>query len=84
MFGVEPELLNRSADLVCDCGFSRGSGPAIAAARVLELQITSVGKIQQAAIECTVHGVPCDVSPGVIGEVHNTRLTNLKAGLRDF
>src|SRR5262249_9952443 len=51
----------------------RSSSPPVAAARVLELHVAAVRKIQHAAIECRVHCVSCDVSSGVLSEVHKTR-----------
>ena len=73
MFCVKAELTNRSAHFIGDRSVCRSSSPPVAAARVFELQVAAVRKIQHAAVECRVHCVSCDVSFGVLSEVHKTR-----------
>ena len=80
MFCIEPKLLDRPADLVRNGSFRRGSGPAVATAGVLELQTASVREIQYPATECTVDRISSDVLLGVIGKVHDSRLTKVVSG----
>lgn len=75
VFGVKAELTKRAAQFVGDRGVRRSSSPPVAPARVLELQIAAVCKIQDTPVECGVNCVSCRVSLGVLSEVHKNRVT---------
>ena len=71
MFGVESKLMDRPANLIGHRGRCRGPRPAIAAARMFELQMAAVTEVQLSLSECRIYRVKYDVCSGVFREIHS-------------
>src|SRR5690242_2514522 len=73
VFGIQPELTEIFADLVCGGPGGRSSGPAIISAGMFEFEEAAVVKLERAAVELAVHVVPYDSLFRVLGKAHNRR-----------
>src|SRR5689334_19554370 len=61
VFCVESKLMDRSANLIGKGGIGRSPGPAIASARVLELQLAAVQEMQSGLIKRRIHNIARDL-----------------------
>ena len=78
MFCVQPELPQRSANAIGRGSISGGTRPAIAAARVLKLQIAAIGEKQAGLVEGRIDDIPSRFFFGEFSEVHALYGTSLR------
>ena len=79
VFGIKPELMKRSADLVGHgCG-RRSTGPAVRPAGVFEAQFTSIDEVDGGLGERQVRNILRRMSSRIVGKAHHFRLQHYAA-----
>jgi hypothetical protein len=74
VFGIKPELMKRSADLVGHGCRRRSTGPAVRPAGVFEAQFTPVVEVDRGLGERQVRNVLRRMFSRIVGKAHPTRL----------
>ena len=89
VFGIKPELMKRSADLVGHgCG-RRSTGPAVRPAGVFEAQFTSIAEVDRSLGERQVRNILRRMFSRIVGKAHHSRLQHYRqarpgSSSRDF
>ena len=79
VFGIEPELMKRSANLVGHGCRRRSTGPAVRPAGVFETQFTSIGEVDRGVSERQVRNILGRMFFRIVGKAHPSRVQHYAA-----
>ena len=77
MFCIKSKLVNGFANFICRGSIGRSARPTVSAAGVFELEVAAIIKMQYAVSESRIDFVSNEFCLGILGEVHDPRLTKL-------
>jgi hypothetical protein len=79
VFGIKPELMKRSANLIGHGCRRRRTGPTVRPAGVFEAQFTTIGEVNRSLSKRQVRNILRRMFSRIVGKVHRSRLQHYAA-----